>query len=159
MKSLSIASLPLFVAMCLFAVGGFASTLMAKEPDKDTAVGIAAKTPQEFTGEKTLWHGFERFDFLMDDTALTVKPLKAFAEEGTGVTRHLEGQLRCIVVIPKETAQGKPWSWRGRYFDHEPQAEIELLKRGSLGCLVYVSHQKARGFPEARFCRYERRRS
>jgi len=92
--------------------------------------GTAATTPQEFAGEKTLWHGFDRFDFLMDDTALTVKPIKASADEGTGVHRQVEGQLRCIVVIPKEAAQGKPWSWRGRYFDHEPQAEIELLKRG-----------------------------
>ncbi len=92
--------------------------------------GIAATTPQEFTGEKTLWHGFDRFDFLMDDTALTVKPIKASADEGTGVNRQVEGQLRCIVVTPKEAAHGKPWSWRGRYFDHEPQAEIELLKRG-----------------------------
>jgi pimeloyl-ACP methyl ester carboxylesterase len=92
--------------------------------------GIAAETPASFTGEKTSWHGFDRFDFLMDDAALTVKPIKASRDEGTGANRQVEGQLRCIVVVPKEAAPGKPWSWRGRYFDHEPQAEIELLKRG-----------------------------
>jgi len=87
-------------------------------------------TPEGFTGEKTSWYGFDRFDLLMDDAALTVKSFKASPEEGTGVIGQVEGQLRCIVVVPKEPAQGNPWSWRGRYFDHEPQAEIELLKRG-----------------------------
>ena len=42
----------------------------------------------------------------------------------------MKGQLRCVVVAPKEAAPGNPWSWRGYYFDHEPQAEIELLRRG-----------------------------
>src|SRR5262249_42456204 len=60
----------------------------------------------------------------------TVKSIKASRDEGTGVNRQVEWQLRCIVVLPKEVAPGKPWSWRGRYFDHQPQAEIELLKRG-----------------------------
>jgi|GEM_PF-1241384 len=87
-------------------------------------------TPAGFAGEKTSWHGFDRFDFLMNEAELTVKPFKASPEEGTGVNGQVEGQLRCVVVVPKEPAPGKPWSWRGRYFDHEPQAEIELLKRG-----------------------------
>jgi pimeloyl-ACP methyl ester carboxylesterase len=34
------------------------------------------------------------------------------------------------VVAPKQPAPGNPWSWQGYYFDHEPQVEIELLKRG-----------------------------
>ena len=25
---------------------------------------------------------------------------------------------------------GNPWSWRGCYWDHQPQTEVELLKRG-----------------------------
>src|SRR6516165_212517 len=87
-------------------------------------------TPTTFTGEKTSWHGFDRFDFLMDDAALTVQPIKASPDEETGINGQAKGQLRCIVVVPKEAAPGKPWSWRGRYFDHEPQAEIELLKHG-----------------------------
>lgn len=87
-------------------------------------------TPASFTGEKTSWHGFDRYDFLMDDTKLTMLPFKASAEEGTGINDQVDGQLRCVVVAPQKTAPGMPWSWRGRYFDHEPQAEIELLKRG-----------------------------
>jgi len=34
------------------------------------------------------------------------------------------------VVVPKDPAPGNPWSWRGCYWDHEPQTEIELLNRG-----------------------------
>ena len=121
-----------------FLIGLLAITTMVavdqdvfgQQASQSLLTGSAAKNSQDFIGEKTLWNGFDRFDFLMDDTALTVKPIKASADEGTGVNRQVEGQLRCIVVIPKKAARGKPWSWRGRYFDHEPQAEIELLKRG-----------------------------
>lgn len=35
-----------------------------------------------------------------------------------------------IVVFPEEYAANKPWLWRGRWFGHEPQTDIELLKRG-----------------------------
>ena len=42
----------------------------------------------------------------------------------------------------KEEAPGKPWSWRGRYFDHEPQAEIELLKRGFHICFIQSDEAK-----------------
>src|SRR6516165_5851092 len=115
-----------------------------QEPGQSVANGANAKgaaqagpigtgergTPTTFTGEKTSWHGFDRFDFLMDDAALTVQPIKASPDEETGINGQAKGQLRCIVVVPKEAAPGKPWSWRGRYFNHEPQAEIELLKRG-----------------------------
>src|SRR5262245_44802425 len=83
-------------------------------------------TSARLTGEKTSWHGFDRFDFLMDDSALTVQPIKASPDEEAGTNGQVKGKLRCVVVVPKEAAPGKPWSWRGRYFDHEPQAEIEL---------------------------------
>lgn len=84
----------------------------------------------EVIGNKTSWHGFDRFDYLLDEATLKVTPTKASADEGTGAWRQVQGQLRCVVVVPKDAAQGNPWSWRGRYFDHEPQAEIELLNRG-----------------------------
>jgi pimeloyl-ACP methyl ester carboxylesterase len=109
-----------------FFVGLLAVTAMAAFNQS----GVAARTPANFTGEKTAWHGFDRFDFLMDDAALTVQPIKASPDEGNGINGQVKGQLRCVVVVPKAAAPGKPWSWRGRYFDHEPQAEIELLKRG-----------------------------
>jgi pimeloyl-ACP methyl ester carboxylesterase len=85
---------------------------------------------KEFTGEHTSWHGFDRYDFLMDESTLEIKPIVAKSEEGNSSGAPVAGQLRCVVVVPKEAAEGKPWSWRGYYFDHEPQTEVELLKRG-----------------------------
>ena len=81
-------------------------------------------TPSVFTGDKTDWHGFDRYDFFLDETALTVAPADP------KVKGDPNGQRRCIVVVPKTAAAGNPWSWRGCYWDHEPQTEIELLKRG-----------------------------
>ncbi len=36
----------------------------------------------------------------------------------------------CQVVAPKKVAPGKPWIWRARFFGHEPQTDIALLKKG-----------------------------
>ncbi|HVU27581.1 MAG TPA: alpha/beta hydrolase [Verrucomicrobiae bacterium] len=58
-------------------------------------------------------------------------------EEGDGVKDPPAGQRRCIVVVPKEFAPSNPWSWRGCYWNHQPQTEIELLKRGF--CIAYIS--------------------
>lgn len=91
---------------------------------------LDASKSSGFAGEKTSWYGFDRFDFWMDEVKLIVQPTEAAADEGTGIGGNVEGQLRCVVVVPKKAAPGNPWSWRGRYFDHEPQAEVELLKRG-----------------------------
>tara|TARA_B100000809_G_scaffold258744_1_gene302467 strand:+ start:399 stop:1262 length:864 start_codon:yes stop_codon:yes gene_type:complete len=41
----------------------------------------------------------------------------------------LDGQ-RCILVKPEAAARGKPWIWRARFFGHQPQADIALLKKG-----------------------------
>ena len=49
--------------------------------------------------------GFERYDFKLDG--------------------H-----RCILVKPGKAARGKPWIWRARFFGHQPQADIALLKKG-----------------------------
>ena len=84
-----------------------------------------------FDGEKTAWHdGFDRYDLLMDDETLVVKPFKRDGDERFGVKPPPTGQRRCIVVVPKVPAAGNPWSWRGCYWDHEPQTEVELLRRG-----------------------------
>jgi hypothetical protein len=57
-------------------------------------------------------------------------PFDAPTGERSGVKDPEKGQRRCIVVVPKAAAPGNPWSWRGCYWDHQPQTEIELLKRG-----------------------------
>ena len=84
-----------------------------------------------FEGEKTAWHGgFDRYDFVMDEQSLAVEPFKRDADEGFGVKAPPRGKRRCIVVVPRKAAAGNPWTWRGCYWDHEPQSEVELLRRG-----------------------------
>jgi len=100
-------------------------------------VMTAAETSPAFTGEKTAWHGFDRYDFVMDEATLAITPFKAPPDEGDGVNSPAKGQRRCIVVAPKQMAAGNPWSWQGCYWNHMPQAEIELLKRGF--CIAYIS--------------------
>jgi pimeloyl-ACP methyl ester carboxylesterase len=113
----------------VFVVCGAASTVLAHQEKKDTP-GEKSTEPKAFSGEKTSWHGFDRYDFLLDDEKLTIEPFKAAADEKAGIKGEVKGKRRCIVVVPKKTADGNPWSWRGCYWDHEPQTEIELLKRG-----------------------------
>ncbi|HET6383725.1 MAG TPA: alpha/beta hydrolase [Armatimonadota bacterium] len=99
---------------------------------------VNAKQGTKFDGDATTlddkssrWRdGFARYDFVMDEQSLDITPFKAPESEYFGVNPGPEGQIRCIVIVPGDAAPGKPWSWRGCYWDHEPQAEIELLKRG-----------------------------
>ncbi|HEY8735270.1 MAG TPA: hypothetical protein VIL90_11945 [Puia sp.] len=79
---------------------------------------------------KTSWYGFDRYDFVMDSTDFTIRPFHSDQEEKTGISKQLPGKFRCLIVVPKKIAPGKPWSWRGCYWDHEPQTEVDLLHRG-----------------------------
>jgi pimeloyl-ACP methyl ester carboxylesterase len=108
-------ALALVVICCWSAIG---MTWGAETPSHVTSQLVS------FGGPKTAWHGFDRYDFLLDEENLTIKPADPSVEGDS------QGQRRCIVVVPKSAAPGNPWSWRGCYWDHQPQAEIELLKRG-----------------------------
>jgi hypothetical protein len=91
----------------------------------------AAETYVSFEGEKSTWHdGFDRFDYAMDEESFAITPFKRPEEEKFAVGNPAKGQRRCIVVVPKQAAPGNPWSWQGCYWDHEPQTEVELLRRG-----------------------------
>ena len=59
----------------------------------------------DFTGKKSKWMGFDRYDFTVDGR-------------------------RCWIVVPEEAAPKRPWVWRARFFGHEPQADVALLKKG-----------------------------
>ena len=84
-----------------------------------------------FTGTTNVWHeGFARFDYVMDEVTLAVTPFPAPEGERFAVKEPPKGQRRCIVVVPKTPAAGRPWSWQGCYWDHEPQTEVDLLRRG-----------------------------
>ena len=100
-------------------------------------VRATAEAVSSFAGEKTAWHGFDRYDFVMDESTLAITPFKSLPGEGDGVNSPAKGERRCIVVVPKQMAAGNPWSWQGCYWNHMPQAEIELLKRGF--CIAYIS--------------------
>jgi pimeloyl-ACP methyl ester carboxylesterase len=94
-------------------------------------LSAAAGADANFEGEKSTWHdGFARFDYLMDDETLDVQPFKRSADERYGIKDPPPGKHRCVVIVPKQPALGNPWSWRGCYWDHQPQVEVELLKRG-----------------------------
>ena len=47
---------------------------------------VAADEPRPFAGTKSIYHGFDRYDFEVD------------------------GQ-KCLVVTPKKVADGRPWIW------------------------------------------------
>jgi len=108
------------IAVCIFI---FFGTISAEGQSVQNA-----STP--FTGEKTSWHGFDRYDFIMDAETLTIIPFKSSEGEASGVGDPANEQRRCIVIVPKIAATGNPWSWRGCYWDHQPQTEVELLNRG-----------------------------
>jgi hypothetical protein len=97
----------------------------------------AADAPTPFTGEKSAWHdGFDRYDYLMDDQTLEIQPYKRPENENFGIKDPPQGKHRCVVIAPKKAADGNPWSWRGCYWDHQPQAEVELLRRGFHVCYI-----------------------
>jgi pimeloyl-ACP methyl ester carboxylesterase len=110
----------------LILLATFASILCALA----SASHASEPSPLAFSGEKTLWHGFDRYDFLINEETLTIQPTKAEPDEGDGIKHQVKGQRRCIIVVPRAAAPGNSWSWRGCYWDHQPQTEIELLRRG-----------------------------
>jgi len=76
----------------------------------------------QFPGKRSLWFGFERFDFEVDG-----KPV--------------------LVVAPKRVAPGRPWAWHGEFFGHKPNPDLALLGRGFH--VVYMSLPDMLGSPEA----------
>lgn len=66
---------------------------------------MSASMKDLFPGPKTEWFGYDRYDFTFEG-------------------------CDCIVIDPKVAAKGRPWIWRGLFFGHEPQADLELLSKG-----------------------------
>ena len=116
-----------YFAATLLAAIVFCGPVRGAETDSTPAAA-------SFSGGKSSWHGFDRYDFSMSDD-LAIQPTQAGANEGAGF-KHRDHERRCIVVLPKTNAPGNPWSWRGCYWDHQPQAEVELLRRGF--CIAYI---------------------
>jgi len=116
----------LAVAAAAFSVCGFVGTIHAADP-----AAPAPSSPPAFHGGKSTWHDdFVRYDFLMDKETFEITPFNRPDDERFGVGTPPAGKLRCIVVAPNKPAPGNPWSWQACYWDHRPQAEVELLRRG-----------------------------
>ncbi len=97
----------------------------------DEQAAPSQNSPMDFDGGKSTWHdGFVRHDFVMDEETFAITPFTRPEGEGFAVGAPAKGQRRCIVVVPRKPAPGNPWSWQGCYWDHQPQAEVELLRRG-----------------------------
>jgi hypothetical protein len=111
-------------ALTLLAATGLATAFC--NPRETSAASYAP-----FEGEKTAWHDdFDRYDYLMDEASFAITPFKRPDPEKFAVGNPPQGQRRCIIVAPKHAAAGLPWSWQACYWDHEPQTEVELLRRG-----------------------------
>ena len=76
------------------------------------SLNVLADDPKPFPGQKSDYRGFERYDFVVD------------------------GQ-KCLVVLPKTPAEGRPWIWRAEFFDHRPEIDLALVNKGFH--LVYMN--------------------
>lgn len=63
---------------------------------------FAAESGPPFPGKKSVWNGYDRYDFPV---------------AGKNV----------LVVVPKAAAAGKPWVWHGEFFGHKPAPDVALL--------------------------------
>jgi hypothetical protein len=53
----------------------------------------AADAPTPFEGEKSSWHdGFDRFDYVMDETTLDIQPFKRDEKENFGIKGPAGGE-------------------------------------------------------------------
>ena len=75
------------------------------------AASVLAASPSKqkitstFPGKVGKWNGFAIHDFKVNGNA-------------------------CKLVVPDKAAPARPWVWRARFFGHQPQADIALLKLG-----------------------------
>ena len=81
-----------------------------------------ATSAAPFPGVKSLWNGFDRYDFEVNGKS-------------------------AIVIAPKQTLPGKPWAWRGEFFGAFANADVALVAKGFH--LVYLKVPDLFGSPEA----------
>ena len=68
-------------------------------------VATCGEIPEPFPGQRSLWHGYDRYDF------------------------EVKGRA-AVVVAPRVAAPGRPWIWWAEFFGHRPEPEIALLGMG-----------------------------
>jgi pimeloyl-ACP methyl ester carboxylesterase len=129
------------------------------------ALGAESPTPP-FGGEKTTWHGFDRYDFVIDEVSLSITPMKAAEDEKDGIKHTVDGQRRCIVVVPMSTAPATHGPGKAVTGTTNPRVKsnsssagfilptlspASLLGPAAMGRLVHVPYRKARVVQEAGF--------
>ncbi|MFC1497935.1 alpha/beta hydrolase family protein [Verrucomicrobiota bacterium] len=77
---------------------------------------------ESWPGKQSSFHSFAKYDFT------------------------IEG-MKCKIVVPDQIAVGKPWIWRARFWGHQPQTDIALLKKGFH--VVYLDVSNLYGSPKA----------
>jgi len=93
----------------------------AKSRDADLEPKIQ-ELSAPYPGKRSVWEGFERYDFEVD-------------------------QRPALVVLPRLAAPGKPWVWEGEFFGHKPAPDVALLGKGFH--VVYMSVPDMLGSPKA----------
>ena len=74
--------------------------------DAEPAATTSAQPFYKQGAKQFNFHGFTGYEFVDDEGAV------------------------CRVVEPRVVAKGRPWLWRARFWDFEPQTDIDLLERG-----------------------------
>ncbi len=115
----------------------------------------AQTTPLSFTGEKTAWYGFDRFDFLMDEANSAIKPFEL------RLTRERESILksRARFAVSWSFRMNRPLENRGRgegvisIMSRKPKSNYSVAvftsdssvrRYQALGGMVYVSYGTTR---------------
>lgn len=105
-------------------------------------------TPQKWAGFAiTLCLGFSAWNVICQSATAQEKISHWHGFEQLGLV--VDGR-DCLLVIPKEPADGKPWIWRTEFFGHQPQADIALVKQG--WHVAYMNVQNMYGSPKALDC-------
>src|SRR5437764_12888881 len=60
---------------------GLAATILAATLLCSPQPASGAEGYKPFEGDKTAWHGFDRYDFLLDEQTLAIKPFTAGTDE------------------------------------------------------------------------------
>ena len=91
------------------------AVLIAKAVAQRVSGKVCEFIPQAFAGTKSLWKGYDRYDFV-------------FSER------------KAIVVAPKAPAKGNPWIFRPAFFGAFAQADSALLSLGFHVAFFDVTH-------------------
>ena len=110
----------------------------------------AADSSTSFTGEKTAWHGFDRYDLLMDQDSLALKPIKAAADEKNGIKGQVKGQWRCVVVVPRNAGTRQPVVLARLLLGPRTAGRGRAAQSGFSHRLYHVRPRQSRGTPGTR---------